>query len=74
MNCHLFHLPKSVTVPMSIPISFGVKEAEKYLKIKQQFKEVDSGRGSLQDVRNYILDLMKRNENQLVELASLTLG
>ena len=41
LNCQLFELPNSVLVPMTLPVSFGVRDAKAYLIIKELFKSID---------------------------------
>ena len=37
-NASLFTVPRSVSIPMSIPVHFAIKEAAIYKKLKSMFK------------------------------------
>lgn len=56
LNCKLFELPNSILVPMTLPVSFGVRNAVSYLTIKELFKSIDNfgGKNQISELRSAI--------------------
>jgi len=65
-NPSVFDMPKSICIPMTIPVHFAIKEAGIYKKMKSMFKQIDALSSQDSLIGKEVLDSLLKAANSVI--------
>jgi|TARA_B110000285_G_scaffold223284_1_gene278565 hypothetical protein len=65
-NPGVFDMPKSICIPMTIPVHFAIKEAGIYKKMKSMFKQIDALSSQDSQIGKEVLDSLLKAANSVI--------
>jgi hypothetical protein len=67
-NSAIFDVPTSVSIPMTIPVHFAIKEAGVYKKLKSMFKQIDNLSDQDSQIGHEVKDSLHKAASKVIQM------